>query len=64
MNKASWLNDVKTRTAIDVNISVFVNCIKAIIYLLLYNLHECTFNSRYRCYVIFALERLHATQIN
>ena len=25
-------------------ISVFVTCVKAIIYLLLYNLHDCTFN--------------------
>ena len=26
------------------NISVFVICVKVIIYLLLYNLHDCTFN--------------------
>ena len=25
-------------------IAVFVICVKAIIYLLIYNLHECTFN--------------------
>ena len=25
--------------------SVFVNCLEAIIYLLLYNLHNCTFNN-------------------
>ena len=25
-------------------ISLFVNCVKAIIYLLSYNLHDCTFN--------------------
>ena len=25
-------------------ISVFVSCVEAIIYLLLYNLHDCTFN--------------------
>ena len=28
----------------NVEISVFVICIEAIIYLLLYNLHDCTFN--------------------
>ena len=27
----------------NVKISVFVICVKAIIYLLLYNLHDCTF---------------------
>ena len=27
-------------------ISVFVNCIEAIMYLLLYNLRDCTFNSK------------------
>ena len=27
-------------------ISVFVICVEAIIYLLLYNLHDCTFNSK------------------
>ena len=26
-------------------ISVFVNCVKAIIYLLLYGLHDCTFKN-------------------
>ena len=29
-------------------ISVFVICVEAIIYLLLYNLHDCTFNTSYR----------------
>ena len=28
----------------NVEISVYVVCIEAIIYLLLYNLHDCTFN--------------------
>ena len=27
----------------NVNISVFVICVEAVIYLLLYNLHDCTF---------------------
>ena len=30
----------------NVKISVFVICVKAIIYLLLYNLHDCTFKVR------------------
>ena len=28
----------------DAKISVFVICVEVIIYLLLYNLHDCTFN--------------------
>ena len=44
MNKTLGLNNLKTRTAMNAKISVFVICIEAIIYLLLYNLHECTFN--------------------
>ena len=43
INKALRLNNIKTRTAMDAKISVFVICVKAIIYLLLYNLHDCTF---------------------
>ena len=38
------LNNLKTRTAINAKISLFVICVKAITYLLLYNLHDCTFN--------------------
>ena len=34
---------LKTRTAMNAKISVFVICVEAIIYLLLYNLHDCTF---------------------
>ena len=37
------LNNLKTRTAMNAKISVFVYCVEAIIYLLLYNLHDCTF---------------------
>ena len=40
-----WLNNFKTRTAMNANILVFFICVKAIIYLLLYNLHDCTFNA-------------------
>ena len=36
--------NLKTRTAMIVKISVFVICVEAIIYLLLYNLHNRTFN--------------------
>ena len=37
------LNNLKTRTAVNAKFSVFVICVKAVIYLLLYNLHDCTF---------------------
>ena len=43
MNETLRLNNSKTRTAMNAKISVFVNCVEAIIYLLLYNLHDCTF---------------------
>ena len=43
INKILWLNNLKTRTAMNVTISVFVVCVEAMIYLLLYNLHDCTF---------------------
>ena len=36
----------KTRTAKNTLISVFVTCVKAIIYLLLYHLHECTLKEK------------------
>ena len=39
------LNNLKTRTAMNAKNSVFVICVKGIIYLLLYNLHDCTFNN-------------------
>ena len=34
-------------------ISEFVICVEAIIYLLLYNLHDCTFKHVIVCYIIF-----------
>ena len=43
INKTLRLNNVKTRTAITSKISVSVICVEAIIYLLLYNLHDCAF---------------------
>ena len=42
-NKTLRLNNLKTRAAMNAKISVFVICVKEIIYLLLYNLHDCTF---------------------
>ena len=43
INKILRLNNVKTRTAMNVKTSVFVIYDEAIIYLLLYNLHDCIF---------------------
>ena len=37
------LNNLKTRSAMNAKISVFVICVEAITYLLLNNLHDCTF---------------------
>ena len=39
------MDNLKTRTTRNVNISVFVVYIEAIIYLLIYNLHDGNFNS-------------------
>ena len=44
INKTLRLNNLKTRTAMNAKISEFVICVETIIYLLLYNLHDCTFN--------------------
>ena len=38
------LNNLKTRTAMNEKFSGIVICVEAIMYLLLYNLHDCTFN--------------------
>ena len=43
MGKTLPLNNMKTRTAMNAKISVFVIRVEAIIHLLLYNLHDCTF---------------------
>ena len=48
MNKTLRLNNLKTRTDMNAKISVFVICAEAIIYLLLYNLHDCTFNFKFK----------------
>ena len=44
LNKTLRLINLKMATAINAKISVFVICVKAIMYFLLYNLHDCTFN--------------------
>ena len=43
INNTLRLNNLKTRTAMNAKISVFAICDEAIIYLLLYNLHDRTF---------------------
>ena len=44
-NFGSILIGIKTRTAMNAKMSVFVISVKVIIYLLKYNLHECTINN-------------------
>ena len=44
MNKTLRLNSLKATTAINAKISVFAISVEAIIYLLQYNLHDCTSN--------------------
>ena len=44
INKTFQLNNLKTRTVMNAKISVFVICVEAIVYLLLYNFHDCTFD--------------------
>ena len=46
VNKILRLNDLKTRTAMSAKISMLVICVEAIIDLLLYNLHYCTFKNK------------------
>ena len=43
INRTLLFNNLKTRTAMKAKISVFVICVEAIIYLLLYNLHDNIF---------------------
>ena len=43
INKTLRLNNLKTRTAMNAKISIFVICVEAIIYLSLHNFHDCTF---------------------
>ena len=46
--KTLRLNNLKIITAMNVKIWVFVICVKAIIYLSLYNLYDCTFKQLFR----------------
>ena len=45
VNKTLWLNNIKTGTVMNMKIAMLVICVEAIIYLLSYNLHDCTFNN-------------------
>ena len=49
INKILWLSNLETRVALNVKISVFVICDKAIIYLLLYSLHDSSF--KHECFL-------------
>ena len=43
INKTLRLNDIRTRTAMNAKMSVFVICVETIVYLLLYNLRDFIF---------------------
>ena len=49
ISKTLQLNNLESRAAMNAKISVFCICVKAIIYLLLCNLHDCTFKSKAIC---------------
>ena len=60
MSKTLRVNNLKTGTATNAKISVFAICVEAIIYLLLYNLHDRTLNllsrksvTSYRFFMIY-----------
>ena len=59
VNKTLWLNNLKSKTAINVKISVFVICDEAIINLLSYNLHYCTLIVRS---FVFWCDKIKSTQ--
>ena len=44
INKTLRLHNLKTKAALNAKISVFVISVQGTIYLLLYNIHDCTFN--------------------
>ena len=60
INKTLRLNNLKSRTAMNAKISVFIICVEAIIYLLLYNLHDCTFKCLLKS--IMKMQNLHKTK--
>ena len=43
ISKTLGLDNLKTRTVMNAKISMFVICVEAMIYSLLYNFHDCTF---------------------
>ena len=56
-NNFFWEGEIptlKTRTATNAKTSVFVICIKTVIYLLLYNLYDCIFNTLLNIYLSLA----------
>ena len=57
-NKALRINNLKTRTAMNLKISVLVISIEAILHLLLYNLHDCVFNTALNTLYLLAHFRL------
>ena len=40
LNETLQLNNLETRTTMNAKISAFVICVEAVVYLLLYNLHD------------------------
>ena len=55
IDKTLWLNNLKTRTAVNAKISVFAICVEVIIYLLKYNLHYFQINFlsvHFQCFII------------
>ena len=48
INENLRLSNLKTKTAMSAKHSVFIICVGAMIYLLLNNLHDCTFKC-YKC---------------
>ena len=54
INKILRLNNVATAVAIYVKIAMFVVSVEVIIYLLLYNLHDCTFKRKKLTYRFYA----------
>ena len=59
------LNNLKIRAAVNTKISVFLICDKAIIYLLLFNLHDCTLINKILTRKSIALVKVnHAVVIN
>ena len=69
INKTLWLNNLKIRRAANATMSVFVVCVEAVIYWLLYNLHGCTFNvfmsmRSFRCFFFVYFEQIDFKQVN